>query len=75
MQPYAHYRSERTTWILILLFILFIIGKGLVVYLFIGDKGQPDWDNRPVPDVPGESAYAIYSPLPYHQHVRGAGGE
>ena len=73
MQP--HTRSKRSTWIIILMLLLFILGKGLFVYLVVGDKGQPGWDYRPVPDVPGESPYAIYEPLPYRQHVRGRMGE
>jgi hypothetical protein len=67
--------SERTTWILILIMVTFILVKGLFVYLVVGDKGQPGWDYRPVPDVPGESPYAIYEPLPHRQHVRGRMGE
>lgn len=68
-------RSERTTWILIVIMVAFIIAKGVFVYLVVGDKGQPGWDYRPVPDVPGESPYAIYEPLPHRQHVRGRMGE
>jgi hypothetical protein len=68
-------RSERTTWILILIMVTYIFVKGLFVYLVVGDKGQPGWDYRPVPDVPGESPYAIYEPLPHRQHVRGRLGE
>ena len=68
-------RSERTTWIIILIMVMFILIKGLFVYLVVGDKGQPGWDYRPVPDVPGESPYAIYEPFPYRQHVRGRMGE
>ena len=67
--------SERFTWIMILMLVLFIFAKGLFVYLVVGDRGQPGWDYRPVPDVPGESPYAIYEPLPYRQHVRGRMGE
>jgi hypothetical protein len=67
--------SERVTWILILMLVLFIFAKGLFVYLAVGDRGQPGWDYRPVPDVPGESPYAIYEPLPQRQHVRGRMGE
>ena len=73
MQPHA--RSERSTWIMIVMLLLFILGIGLFVYLVVGDKGQPDWDYRPVPDVPGESPYALYEPLLHRQHVRGRMGE
>lgn len=67
-------RSERTTWTFIFLMVMFILLKGFFVYFLVGDKGQPGWDYRPVPDVPGESPYAIYEPLPYPQHVRGRMG-
>ncbi|MFH0995282.1 MAG: hypothetical protein V1844_07270 [Pseudomonadota bacterium] len=70
-----HARSERATWIMILMLLLFILAKGLFAYLVVGDKGQPGWDYRPVPDVPGESPYAIYEPFPHSQHVRGRMGE
>jgi flagellar basal body-associated protein FliL len=71
----THARSVRSTWIIILMLLLFILAKGLITYLVVGDKGQPGWDYRPVPDVPGESPYAIYESLPYRQHVRGRGIE
>lgn len=71
----THSRSERSTWIIILMMLLFILGKGLFTYLVVGDMGQPGWDYRPVSDVPGESPYAIYEPLPNRQHVRGRMGK
>jgi hypothetical protein len=64
-----------TTWIVIILLALFILFKGALSFLVVGDMGQPDWAFRPVPDVPGESPYAIYEPLPFPQHVKGAEGE
>jgi hypothetical protein len=71
----VHDRSERTTWIVMLILLLFILAKGVFAYLTVGDKGQPGWDYRPVPDVPAESPYAVYAPLPHRQHVRGLMGE
>ncbi|MFZ3044619.1 MAG: hypothetical protein WA151_01790 [Desulfatirhabdiaceae bacterium] len=71
----THTRSETMTWMVVLLMLLFILVKGALVYRFVGDRGQPGWEYRPVPDVPGESPYAIYTPLPYRQHVRGPMGE
>ncbi len=71
----THARSELSTWLVILMLLLFIFGKGIFTYLVVGDKGQPGWDYRPVPDVPGESPYAIYEPLPHRQHVRGRMGD
>jgi hypothetical protein len=67
--------SAMATWVIIILLALFILFKGALSYFVVGDMGQPNWAYRPVPDVPGESPYAIYEPLPYHQHVKGARGE
>ena len=64
-----------TTWLVIILLLLLILFKGALSFFIVGDRGQPDWDFRPVRDVPGESPYAIYEPLPYPQHVKGAKGE
>ena len=57
---------------LILFMVAIVIFKGWLAYTVIGNRGQPNWDYRPIKDVPGESAYAIsdpYHPLPYPQHV------
>ncbi|MGD2269502.1 MAG: hypothetical protein PVI06_03805 [Desulfobacterales bacterium] len=59
------------TWLIIILLVLIVLVQGGLSYFIIGDRGQPDWDYRPVPDVPGESPYAIYQPLPFPQHVKG----
>lgn len=63
------------TWMIIFMLILIVFVKGGLAYFVIGDLGQPDWDYRPIKDVPGESPYAIYEPLPYPQHVLGEKGE
>lgn len=55
--------------------LLLILGKGFLSFFAVADRGQPDWDYRPLPDVPGESVYAIYAAMPHSQHVRGAGGK
>lgn len=62
-------------WAIILFLLVIVLGQGVFSFLVVGDRGQPGWDYRPVPDVPGESPYAIYEPLPYPQHVRGEKGE
>ncbi len=67
--------STLKTWAVIILLLALILGKGLFTFFVVGDKGQPDWDYRPVRDVPGESPYAIYQLLPHPQHVKGAKGE
>ncbi len=67
--------STFVTWMVILFCVLLILIKGLFAFSVVGDRGQPDWDYRPVKDVPGESPYAIYEKLPYPQHVKGAEGE
>ena len=59
-------------WFLILFMVAIVILKGWLAFTVIGDLGQPDWDYRPIKDVPGESPYTLsdpYHPLPYPQHV------
>jgi hypothetical protein len=58
-----------------MLLVLLVLAQGAFSFLVVGDLGQPNWDYRPVKDVPGESPYAIYEPLPYPQHIRGQKGE
>jgi hypothetical protein len=74
MERVTYQSSSMVTWIIIIALVLLVLLKGAFAYLLIGDRGQPGWDYRPVPDVPGESPYAIYQPLPYPQHVRGERG-
>ena len=71
----AHGASRMRTWIMILVFVLIVVCQAALAYFLVGDRGQPDWDYRPVKDVPGESPYAMYETLPYAQHVRGEKGE
>ena len=71
MEQHQHHSSASKTWIIILLLVLIVLVQGGLAYFIIGDRGQPDWDYRPVKDVPGESPYAIYEPLPFPQHVKG----
>ena len=71
MAQNEHHASASKTWIIILLLVLIVLVQGGLAYFIIGDRGQPDWDYRPVPDVPGESPYAIYETLPFPQHVKG----
>jgi hypothetical protein len=67
-------QSARRTWIVIIALLILILAKGMATYFVVGDLGQPTWDYRPVPDVPGESPYAVYPPQPHPQHVRGDKG-
>ncbi len=72
MEQPEHNTSAAMTWLLILCMVGWVLFKGWLAFTFIGDPGPPDWDYRPIKDVPGESAYAIsnpYHPLPYAQHV------
>ena len=72
MEQAAHQSSAVKTWLLILFFVGIVAFKGWLAFTVIGDLGQPDWDYRPIADVPGESAFAVfnpYHPLPYAQHV------
>ena len=67
--------SVLKTYIVILAMVALILFKGALAFLMVGDQGQPTWDYRPILDVPAESPYAVYRPLPYPQHILGAGGE
>jgi hypothetical protein len=75
MEANIEKQSARTTWIVIIGLLILILAKGMFTYFVVGDLGQPTWDYRPVADVPGESPYAVYPPLPHPQHVRGDKGE
>jgi hypothetical protein len=75
MHTEEHHGSAFVTWIIVVLLLLLVLAQGAFSYFVVGDRGQPNWDYRPVKDVPGESPYAIYEPLPYPQHVRGQKGE
>jgi hypothetical protein len=75
MHTEEHHGSAFVTWIIVVLLLLLVLAQGVFSYVVVGDRGQPNWDYRPVKDVPGESPYAIYEPLPYPQHVRGQKGE
>jgi hypothetical protein len=67
--------STWITWIVIVLLLAWILGKGFFSFFVVGDLGQPTWNYRPIKDVPGESPYAIYQVQPYPQHVKGTKGE
>ncbi len=75
MQTEQHQSSVFSTWLIVILLVLLVLAQGAFSFLVVGDRGQPDWDYRPVKDVPGESPYAIYEPLPYPQHIRGKRGK
>jgi hypothetical protein len=71
-----HEPSGLKTWALVAAMLGLVFFQGWLAFTVIGDLGQPDWDYRPVPDVPGESPYALYAPAPHPQHVAGEpGGE
>lgn len=75
METAAEQQGARKVWIVIIGLLILILAKGMLAYFVVGDLGQPTWDYRPVPDVPGQSPYAVYAPQPYPQHVRGDKGE
>jgi hypothetical protein len=75
MHTEYHRGSAFSAWIIVILLVLLVLAQGAFSFLVVGDLGQPNWDYRPVKDVPGESPYAIYEPLPYPQHIRGKRGE
>ena len=75
MHTENHHGSAFGTWIIVILLVLLVFAQGAFSFLVVGDIGQPDWDYRPVRDVPGESPYGIYESLPDPQHIRGKRGE
>lgn len=75
MQNPDTHASALRTYIVIIALVALILFKGALALVMIGDRGQPDWDYRPIPGVPAESAYGVYQPLPYPQHILGAKGE
>jgi hypothetical protein len=75
MEERVSRESVLATWVIVLLLVVGIVLTGLFAFYVVGDQGQPGWDLRPAKDVPGESPYAVYQPLPYPQHVRGQKGE
>jgi hypothetical protein len=70
----AREASALKTWALVAAMVAIVFFQGWLAYTVIGDLGQPDWDYRPVADVPGESPYALYAPVPHPQHVRAEPG-
>ncbi len=72
--PNTHASVVRT-YIVIIAMVVLIIFKGALALIMVGDQGQPTWDYRPLLDVPAESAYGVYQPLPYPQHVLGDKGK
>lgn len=73
MEPVIRQESAFKTWLLILFMVGIVVFQGWFAFTVIGDLGQPDWDYRPIPDVPASSPYAAYKPyipLPCPQHVR-----
>jgi hypothetical protein len=75
MEHPEHQSSALKNTLIVILLVLIVLFQGGLSFFIIGDRGQPDWDYRPIKDVPGESPYAIYQPLPYPQHVMGEKGE
>ena len=75
---HEHPTSWLKTGLLVAACLAIVIFQGWLAHTVIGDLGQPDWDYRPIKDVPGESAYTLtapYHPVPYPQHVLGAQGK
>lgn len=68
-------RPNVKIYVVIAALVTLILLKGALALLVVGDRGQPDWDYRPIPGTPAESAYGVYRPLPHPQHVLGAEGD
>jgi hypothetical protein len=75
MNPTSKHESALRTYLWIGAMVGIILAKGFFSYFGVADRGQPAWDYRPVRDLPSQSPYAVYPPLPYPQHVRGLKGE
>jgi hypothetical protein len=75
MNDSGYEASALKTWLIILLLVVIVLVQGSISFFVVKDRGQPDWDYRPIKDVPGESPYALYAPLPYSQHIKGRMGE
>ena len=75
MNEHLHKESIVKTWLVVFGLLALILGKGFFSFFVVSDMGQPNWDYRPILDVPAESPYAVYQKLPHPQHVRGAKGE
>ncbi len=71
----ARTESSLVTWLVVGILLTWILAKGFFAFFVVGDAGQPTWDYRPVADIPSESPYAVYKPLPHPQHIRGMRGE
>jgi hypothetical protein len=67
--------SAFVSYLVIAFLVIAILVRGLWTFYIVGDLGPRNWDYRIVPDLPGESPYAIYEPLPHPQHIRGRKGE
>jgi hypothetical protein len=73
MESRIRQKPEFKTWALIVVMVGIVVFQGWFAFTLIGDLGQPGWDYRPIPDVPGSSSYAAYKPYtpqPCPQHVR-----
>jgi hypothetical protein len=75
MKPVLPKEHTLGIWIVVALLLALIVGKGLFSYYAVGNLGMPDWNYGALQDVPGESPYAVYQPLPHPQHVMGDEGE
>ena len=58
MEHPDHQTSAIKTWLFVLFFVAIVFFQGWLAFTVIGDLGQPDWDYRPIKDVPAESAFA-----------------
>jgi hypothetical protein len=75
MENSTHEASAVKTWLIVALLVLIVLFQGGLAFFVVKDRGQPDWDYRPIKDVPGESPFALYEPLPFSQHIRGRRGK
>ena len=60
MHTNVHHGSAFGTWIIVILLVLLVFAQGAFSFLVVCDRGQPDWDYRPVKDVTEKSPYTVY---------------
>ena len=62
MERYEEYTelSSRVSWIVLILFSLFILGWGMLLMCMVMDAPRA-WDFGILPDTPGESIYSTVS--------------
>ncbi|MBW2309070.1 MAG: hypothetical protein JRG73_19270 [Deltaproteobacteria bacterium] len=51
-------RGTLKSFFIVFLMALAVAAWGGFIFVFIGDRGQPDWEYGTISDVPGKSPYS-----------------